>query len=235
MGIACQLSVITPVSRPGLLPRVARSVPSEAEWVLVTDGPLEIPDGLRANTLIEGPRTGQWGDVQRQIGLGEATRPFVYFLDDDNLMLPALAELVIPYLEDGGLGGVRFGLLAHTRKGFRIWTPPRAVEVGCVDTAMFLGRRDAILELQFGGPARGRGWPDIQGGRSADFVFLSAFEETHDLPLLPAIYGFYNGVALLEAAEAAGLTRPVHDRRGPEDFISVIHKAFIRLVEHPSW
>ena len=235
MGIACELSVITPVSRPGLLPEVARSVPGEAEWVLVTDGPLEVPDGLRAHTLIEGPKTGRWGDVQRQIGLGGATRPFVYFLDDDNLMLPGLAELVIPYLEAGGLGGVLFGLLAHTPRGLRIWPPPRTVEAGCVDTAMFLGRRDAILGLRFEGPARGRGWPDLRGGRSADFVFLRAFEETYGLPLLPAIYGFHNGVALLETAEAARLTRPAHDPRGPEELIAVIHKALIRLVEYPSW
>src|SRR5258708_1298377 len=101
MEFSKKLSVITPVSRPELLPLVAQSVPDLAEWLLVTDGSLEIPCELRPHVLIQGPRTRQWGDVQRQIGLAAATRPFVYFLDDDNVMLPVLAELLIPLLQVG--------------------------------------------------------------------------------------------------------------------------------------
>jgi hypothetical protein len=235
MGMACNLSVITPVSRPDLLPRVAQSVPEGAEWILVTDGPLKIPDGLTAHTLVEGPKTGRWGDVQRQIGLGEATRPYVYFLDDDNLMLPTLAELVIPYLCEGSISGVLFGLLVQTRSGLRIWIPPRRVEAGRVDTAMFLGARDAVLGLHFEGTAPGRGWPDLQGQRWADFVFLRAFEARYGLPVLPAVYGFHNGLDLLGSAEVAGLIRPVQDLCTAVDSISVIHECLLRQVQAPSW
>src|SRR5205807_9144597 len=152
-GWAVQLSVITPVSRPALLPIVAASVPPEAEWILVTDGPQDVPCDLRRHVLIEGPTTRRWGDVQRQIGLEAATRRFVYFLDDDNLMLPMLAELVIPYLERTEHEGVVFGLLFHyPGGGFYIWPPPTRVERSQVDTAMFLGRTEA---------ARRIGWPDL--------------------------------------------------------------------------
>jgi hypothetical protein len=234
MSFASELSVITPVSRPANLASVARSIPDGAEWVLVTDGPLHISSGLRTHTLVEGPKTGQWGDVQRQIGLIEATRRFVYFLDDDNLMLSELPELVIPFLCERSLSGILFGLLIHTPKGLCVWTPPRTVELGCVDTAMFLGRRDAVLGLQYQGEAQGRGWPAVQGRRCADFVFLKAFEDTYGLPLLPAVYGFHNGVSLVKTAEVAGITGRTRIRRLPEELISIIHESLIRLVEHPS-
>jgi hypothetical protein len=235
MSFSSELSIITPVSRPQLLPRVALSIPEEAEWILVTDGPLEVPHGLRPHIMIEGPKTGQWGDVQRQIGLGESTKPFVYFLDDDNLMLPTLAELVIPYLGESGYTGVLFGLLVHTPKGLRIWPAPPAVEAGRVDTAMFLGRRDAVQGLRFGRLGRGRGWPDLQGLRFADFIFLKAFEQKFGLSLLPAVYGFHNGLSLLESFEALMLPWQGSDRLDPKELISVIHRSLFQLVEHPLW
>jgi len=200
MELAKKLSVITPVSRPELLPLVASSVPGEAEWVLVTDGPLEIPSGLRPHVLIEGPKTGQWGDLQRQIGLEAATGSYIYFLDDDNLMLPVLADLLVPYLEAGNRAGVVFGLLIHFAGETHLWPPPLRFKLGRVDTAMFFGRREAILELRYRG-FHGCGWPNLQGGRGADFMFLEAFENKHTLPRLPAIYGFHNAIDLVAELE----------------------------------
>jgi hypothetical protein len=197
-----QLSVITPVSRPELLAWVALSLPPHAEWILVTDGALSIPGGLPPHILIHGPRTQQWGDVQRQLGLEAATRPFVYFLDDDNLMLPSLADLLIPYLETHALAGALFGILVHlSRNETHIWPAPPRVRLGCVDTAMFLGRREAILQLHFHEPVASRGWPNLQGLRYADFIFLKAFEDTFGLARLPALYGFHDAIALLQQLE----------------------------------
>lgn len=215
MAFSEQLSVITPVSRPELLPLVAQSIPDQAEWLLVTDGSLAIPCELRPHVLIQGPQTRQWGDVQRQIGLQAATRPFVYFLDDDNLMLPVLAELLIPYLEHENHSGVLFGLLVDFMQETHLWPAPVNVEAGRVDTAMFLGRTRSILDLRFDEPisgprvasvsprgeATGRGWPDLHGRRLADFVFLKAFERRFGLSRLAAIYGFHNGIDLLRRLE----------------------------------
>jgi predicted O-methyltransferase YrrM len=196
MALSQQLSVITPVSRPALLPIVAASLPPEAEWILVTDGPQDIPPGLRAHVLIEGPRTGRWGDVQRQVGLEAASRPFVTFLDDDNLMLPGLAELVIPTLAATGRAGALFGLLFRHPGGLYIWPPPTRVERSQVDTAMFLGRTDAARRV--GWPdLHGGDWPQLAGQRCGDFVFIRAFDEAAGLLRLPAICGFHDGVALV--------------------------------------
>jgi hypothetical protein len=195
------LSVITAVSRPEFLPLIAWSVPAEAEWILVTDGAQKIPEGLRTHLSIEAPQTGQWGDVQRQLGLEAATRPFIYFLDDDNLMLPNLAELVIPYLESGRHAGVLFGLMVHLADETHLWPAPLKVKRGRVDTAMFLGRKSAIVDLRFPERSHGHGWPDLGGARYADFIFMETFENQFGLARLPAIYGFHNAVFLLKNSE----------------------------------
>lgn len=190
------LSVVTPVSRPGLLPLIAPTVPLGAEWVLVTDGPMEMPPGLRSHVLVEGPATGRWGDVQRQVGLMAATRPYVTFLDDDNVMLPTLAELVIPALEASGAEGAVFGLLLLNAGGFYIWPPPVRVERSQVDTAMFLGRTGTARRV--GWPDLGSGaWPGLEAQRCGDFVFLRAFDEQAGLLRLPVIAGFHDGVDVI--------------------------------------
>src|SRR5688572_4379550 len=189
MGYAQFLSVITAVSRPELLPLIAWSVPAEAEWILVTDGPREIPGGLRTHLLVEGPSTRQWGHVQKRVGLETATRPFVCFLDDDNLMLPMLGDLLIPFLENEKRAGVLFGLLINLDNQTHLWPAPLKVERGRVDTAMFLGRKDALKELRFPEPSHGTGWPDLRGERHGDFIFLEAFENQFGLSRVPAIYG----------------------------------------------
>jgi hypothetical protein len=235
MDFSKQLSVITPVSRPGLLPLVAQSVPDQAEWLLVTDGALEIPCELRPHVLIQGPKTGQWGDVQRQLGLKAATRPFVYFLDDDNMMLPVLAELLIPYLEQGNHSGVLFGLLVDAMQETHLWPAPAKIKAGRVDTAMFFGRTRSILDLRFDEPISGRGWPDLHGRRYADFVFLEAFEERFGLSRLPAIYGFHNGIGLLCRLEP-GLYADLEARtltRGA--FARVLNNYLIKADVPPWW
>lgn len=235
MGLARNLSVITPVSRPELLLIVALSVPDEAEWVLVTDGPLEIPRGLRPHVFIEGPKTGQWGDVQRQIGLEAATRPFVYFLDDDNMMLPDLADLLIPYLENGNHAGVLFALLIHLSDKSYLWPPPVTVQAGRVDTAMFFGHRNAALEVRFQEPGYGRGWPDRQGQRGADYIFLEAFEDHVGLSRLPALYGFHNAVDLIKDLEPDFYADLEAHRFNPSTLSKILNRYMIKADVPPWW
>lgn len=233
MDFSKKLSVITPVSRPELLPMAAQSVPSQAEWILVTDGPLEIPGGLRPHILVEGPATRQWGDVQRQLGLEAATRPFVYFLDDDNLMLPSLADLVIPYLENGKHAGAVFGLLAHLSETY-LWPSPARIRAGRVDTAMFLGRTEEIMSLRFDEPISGRGWPNLHGRRYADFIFLEAFEDRFGLSRLPAIYGFHNGIDLLRTLEP-GLYSNLEDHKLTRGALARVLNDYLIDAGVPPW
>ncbi len=234
MEFSKQLSVITPVSRPELLPLVAQSVPDLAEWLLVTDGSLEIPRELRPHVLIQGPKTRQWGDAQRQIGLAAATRPFVYFLDDDNLMLPVLAELLIPYLEQGNHSGVIFGLLVGVMQETHLWPAPAKIKAGRVDTAMFFGRTRSILDLCFDEPISGRGWPNLHGRRYADFIFLKAFEERFGLSRLPAIYGFHNGIGLLCRLEP-GLYSDLEARTLTRGALARVLNNYLLKADVPPW
>ncbi len=231
------LSVVTPVSRPELLPIIAASVPAAAEWVLVTDGPQEIPSGLderRAFRLIEGPATGRWGDVQRQIGLEAASRPFVTFLDDDNVMLPALAELVIPALEASGRAGAVFGLLLHNPGGFYSWPPPTRVERSQVDTAMFLGRTDAARSV--GWPDLGSGaWPELDGQRCGDFVFMRAFDEQAGLLRLPGIFGFHDGVGVIRHFEPDLYARLENGEPVGDQLLAMLHRHMVQSDAPPWW
>lgn len=233
MGWSEQLSVVTPVSRPGLLPIVAASVPLQAEWILVTDGPQEVPQDLRPHVLIEGPATRRWGDAQRQIGLEAATRPFVYFLDDDNLMLPTLGELVIPYLETAEHAGVVFGLLFRHPGGFYIWPPPARVERSQVDTAMFLGRTEAARRIGWPDLATG-GWPHLDGQRCADFVFIQAFDERNGLLRLPAICGFHDGVSVIREFEPGVYAALERGELAPELLLGILHR-YMAQADAPPW
>lgn len=234
MGFAQSLSVITAVSRPELLPLIAWSVPAEAEWILVTDGPREMLAGLRAHILIEGPATGQWGDRQRRAGLEAATRPFVYFLDDDNLMLPMLPDLVIPHLENGNHAGALFGIVVNLAGQTHLWPAPPKVARGRVDTAMFLGRRDAIMELRFADSSYGRGWPDLQGERHADFIFLQTFENQFGLARLPALYGFHNAINFLKNT-APELYADLEAHRLTADLLTTILNRCLIDADVPQW
>jgi hypothetical protein len=230
-----QLSVITPVSRPQLLPAIGSSVPRGAEWILVSDGAMAIPDGLRPHILICGPRTTNWGHAQRALGLEAATRRFVYFLDDDNVMLPSLGELLIPYLERYTLAGVLFGILIHVSAGnTHVWPAPPKVRLGRVDTAMFLGRREESLQLQFHKPVDARGWPNVRG-REGDFIFLKAYESKFGLTRLPALYGFHNGLALLRQLQPWFFRNVESKLRSTTALEALLNRYLIREDVPPWW
>jgi hypothetical protein len=228
------LSVITPVSKPELLPIVGLSIPKNAEWILVTDGPLQIPQGLRPHTLIEGPQTNQWGDVQRQIGLEVATRLYIYFLDDDNLMLPSLPTLLIPMLEAEEKAGVLFGILVDYPNEIHLWPPPLDIVRGRVDTGMFLGRREAILNLHFQTPVPAKGWPNLQGERYANFVFIKAFDEAYGLSRLTAIYGYHNAIRFFKKNTPQLFSKLESGHLQPKALIQVLNTYMI-AADVPTW
>lgn len=158
MGHAKYLSVITAVSRPEFLPIIAWSVPIDAEWILVTDGPQKIPRGLRPHLLIEGP----------------------------------------------------------------------------IDTAMFLGRKNAIMNLHFPEPSYGRGWPDLHGERHGDSVFMEAFENQFGLARLPAIYGFHNAIDLLKNSEP-DLYSDLEAHKFTNDTLTTILNRCMINADVPPW
>jgi hypothetical protein len=228
------LSVVTAVSRPRNLPLISWCIPPDAEWVLVTDGPHEHPALSRPHVWIEGPQTGGWGDAQRRVGIQAATRPYLYFLDDDNLMLPALPDLVLPFLETGEHAGLLFGLLVNLHNQTHLWPPPLQIARGRVDTAMFVGRRDAIGSLRFANPNYGTLWPDLKQERHGDFVFIEAFDSQIGLARLPSIYGFHDAFNLLGNIET---DMDLKLRRGEltgEQLLGLLQKGIIH-ADVPQW
>ena len=228
------LSVITAVSRPLNLPLISWCIPSGAEWVLVTDGPRERPVLSRPHIWIEGAQTGGWGDAQRRIGIEAATRPFLYFLDDDNLMLPVLPDLVIPFLENGKQAGLLFGLLVNLNNQTHLWPAPLQIMRGRVDTAMFLGRKDAIAKMRFSDPTYGPLWPDLKQQRHGDFVFIETFDRQIGLARLPAIYGFHNAINLLRDTDPAMYRRLERGELSGDGLAGLLQKWIIH-ADVPQW
>ena len=93
------LSIITPCSRPQNLLRIWPTIPKGCQWLIVLDRPdsSEVPEELRAAPGVELhclKGGGRWGNAQRNLGLSLAERDYVYFLDDDNILHPALLPLL---------------------------------------------------------------------------------------------------------------------------------------------
>lgn len=93
-------TVVTACSRPGNLPRLARSLASLANphgyglrwWVIFdADAPGEVPPAkgwaIEAAAL---PSPGNWGHAQANLALDRISHGFVWILDDDNLPHPDL-------------------------------------------------------------------------------------------------------------------------------------------------
>ncbi len=228
------LSVITAVSRPTNLPLIAWCIPPHAEWILVTDGPRERPAISRPHVWIEGPKTGGWGDAQRRAGIQAATRPYLYFLDDDNLMLPMLPDLVLPFLEAGGHAGLLFGLLVNLHGQTHLWPSPLQIRRGRVDTAMFVGRKDAVETLRFSHPDYGTLWPDLKQERYGDFVFIEAFDSQVGLARLPGIYGFHNAFNLLRNTEPDMYAELERAELTCKQLLALLQKWIIR-ADVPQW
>jgi hypothetical protein len=93
------LTIITPCSRPGNLLAVWQTIPKGSQWIVVLDRPNldDAPPELVTEPDIQfhhvtGP--GIEGNVQRNLGLAQPLREYVYFLDDDNIVHPMFASVL---------------------------------------------------------------------------------------------------------------------------------------------
>jgi glycosyltransferase involved in cell wall biosynthesis len=192
-----RLSIITPLSRKENYGILKSNIPSEVEWIIVSDGDLNIQIEINSNTkFILGPNTKSWGDVQRSIGINNATREFIYFLDDDNLIYPFALETAIEWISHYNTDAVLFGIVSFYPFLQNIWFPSNPILKGKVDLGMFLGKRKSICELIFNVDGH---FPNFNGERGADFEFLRSFENRFKLLRLPMILGFHNAIELIKS------------------------------------
>jgi hypothetical protein len=113
------LVVITPCCRPELLRYVHDSVrfPIVTRWIIVFDAD-QVPRAKLPAALLDDPHVtlvatqteaSKYGNAQRYLGLQIARRlypeddPFIYFLDDDNVIHPAFYELFERFMQKRGV------------------------------------------------------------------------------------------------------------------------------------
>jgi hypothetical protein len=144
------LSIITPCSRPQNLTRIWPSIPRGCQWLIVLDrsDTSEIPEDLKGAPGVELhclKGGGSWGNAQRNLGLSLAERDYVYFLDDDNIVHPALPPLLVEHVASGNIVVVnqRF---ADGRLRLKAGAP---VRVGKIDSAQVLVPRQCAAQCRW--------------------------------------------------------------------------------------
>ncbi len=199
MSFSNKLSIITPVSRPQNLLIIQEFIPKESEWIIVSDGTIEIPKLSIPHIFIIGPKTCDFGNSQRQIGIQLASRDFVYFLDDDNIIIPTLPEICIPLANAYNADAILFGIFASYFEPYDIWFPQKEVVLKSVDTAMLLVRLDVLKKMYFDDAV---GWPNSPGKeRESDYQLIKKIEQNFKLIKLPALLGFHNALNNLKKSE----------------------------------
>ena len=130
-------TIITPTKGRATLARTLRSAalgPYD-EWLVIADGPQpqarEIVEAMDDTGIryIEGPKTGDYGNARRQMGMEMAAGDYLLFIDDDDEYVPGALKTIRPLLN-----GYPFVFRAE-RNGGIIWQI-RAAFPGNVCAAM---------------------------------------------------------------------------------------------------
>jgi hypothetical protein len=215
-GRRASLVVITPCCRPEFLRYVHHSVRLSivTRWIIVFDAE-QVPQDSLPDALLHNPQVtltaikshgSRYGNVQRHLGLQIARAlyqeddPFIYFLDDDNVVHPAFYDLFHRFMWRRGV----FYTFNQRRAWLTCYGKP------CVrlmmDTAMI------CLPLSF--------CPDWNGGSSyaEDYYFVKSVMSRHGNRhvYLNHVAAYYN------ALQPRAVTRLVGSRQGSGAIIATI-------------
>ena len=163
------LAVITPVSRPWLLPQVAASLAFLAPWV-----------GHQWFPIVDDQGPDEGGARKRNVGVHAALTSFpsawIYQLDDDNIVSPSFAKGFVDALaQQPNAELVLFPniVTAHGRPhGTAGLRRLDQVSLGKVDTAQYVVRGSLIRELRY--------TPCFE----TDFVYLRSIADLLEKPIV---------------------------------------------------
>ena len=131
-------TIITPTKGRATLARTLRSAalgPYD-EWLVIADGPQpqarEIVEAMGDPRIryIEGPKTGDYGNARRGMGIRLATQDYLLFMDDDDEYVPGALKII-----RSQLNGKPF-MFRMEHNGGIIWRVPTAFP-GNTGAAMF--------------------------------------------------------------------------------------------------
>jgi len=196
------VTVITPTYRrdPRIVSRcidcVRLQTVTELEHFVCSDGAHEaqiealvksVDDDRLSYQHLEAKKPGDFGNVVRSEMLKQARGKYVFFFDDDNLVVPDYLESMIGAIEKSGKDFavceiVHFGPLMEKEVG----TPPKVlkgepVKLYHVDTLQVVAKREAIQDV---------GW-DTEHGYLSDGHTLQALAQKYEYVKVPRVMGFH--------------------------------------------
>jgi predicted O-methyltransferase YrrM len=145
-----RLTIITPCSRPENLPAMRTSIEPgralfEIDWIIVFDGGRIDVEGARTFSVID-PES-KAGYAQRNYGIEKVIDGWVYFLDDDNIIHPDFFANLSRAI---GLYPRARGAIVTQDLGLGVRNAaPNRVNIGEIDLAQYVLRRDLIGSLRF--------------------------------------------------------------------------------------
>ena len=148
-----RLTIITPCSRPENLPRVYQSIEAgwpwfDIDWRVVFDTsvcePAYIDGAIIAGLSVAGSR---FGNAQRNYALDRTDAGWVYFLDDDNLMHPALFEKLHAVIENNP--ALQAFALAQDCGIATRQVAPTCMHMGMIDMGQVCIKRELIGDIRF--------------------------------------------------------------------------------------
>jgi glycosyltransferase involved in cell wall biosynthesis len=90
-------------SLQNLISRLRDDIGPEDEVIVIGDGPQPVARGIMSFgdwrfSYFETEPTGHWGNAQRAFGISRASRDFLFFIDDDDSLLPDALSIIRPHL-----------------------------------------------------------------------------------------------------------------------------------------
>lgn len=168
------LTVITPTIGRATLSDTARSVVGQLapgdEWLIVGDGAQANAAVLASQwpgvRYLETAHTANWGNVQRELGLRQASGSHVLFVDDDDVLVDGALAIIRQAVAEQPNVVHLFRCLFQAHRAIRdrvLWEEPRVRNCN-VGTGMVTVPRDGLQASWV--------WPDA-AAYEADYSFIN--------------------------------------------------------------
>jgi hypothetical protein len=194
------MNIVTAVSRPNNLPRIADSISSargnhgiDVRWLLVLDAPgtlpatvaaaLDVHKDIEIDFLIHHGGPCRYGIAQKNLGISQIREGWFYLLDDDNIVHPNLFRgIVAARMPHPSKKAIAFSQKRWDSES-KIAHPDR-MRPAQIDNSMFVIHKDLIGARRY----------NLKRAGLEDFYFFKDIYDTYpdEFIFLPEFLAYYN-------------------------------------------